>query len=112
MIVGREGLKVLVQAPLIEHNYVIQALATNGSDHALNVGALPRRAWCGQHLRDSHRLHLFNEIMAEDPISITQQILRRAVPWKCFPQLLSGPFRSRMRRDREVNDTPALVRQN
>ena len=42
MIVAHERLKVLMQAPFIEHDHMIKALAANGSDHALDVGALPR----------------------------------------------------------------------
>ena len=33
MIVGREALQVLVQAPFVEHNHMIQALATDGPDY-------------------------------------------------------------------------------
>jgi hypothetical protein len=40
MIVGRDGLKVLVQAAFIEHDHMIKALAADGSDHTLEVGAL------------------------------------------------------------------------
>ena len=50
--------------------------------------------------------------MAEDPIAIAQQILGRAVLWKCLLQLVSGPVRSWMRCDGKVNDTAALVCQN
>ena len=47
--------------------------------------------------------------MAEDPISITQQILRRTVPWKCFPQLLHYPLGVRAARYVEVQDPAPAV---
>src|SRR5688500_18522873 len=112
MIVGRKRLQVLVQAAFIKNNYVIEALATDRSNDALNVGSLPRRSRRRQYLLDSHGFHLFNKVMPEDPISIPQQIVRRGVPGKCLAQLVSGPFGSRMSCDREVNDAPALVSQN
>jgi hypothetical protein len=50
--------------------------------------------------------------MPENPISVAQQITRRALPWKRFAELVSSPFDSRMRRHGEVNDAPTLVRQH
>ena len=112
MIVGCERLQVLMQAAFIKDNYVIEALATDRSNHAFNIGSLPRRSRRRQYLLDSHCLHLFNKFMPEDPIPIPQQILRGGVPGKCLAQLVSRPFGSRMRCDPEVNDSPALVSQN
>jgi hypothetical protein len=40
------------QVRLVKHDHVIQALATNGSDHALDVGILPRRLRCTDHFFD------------------------------------------------------------
>jgi hypothetical protein len=41
MIVAAEVLKVSVQTALVEHDQVIQALATKGADHAFDIGTLP-----------------------------------------------------------------------
>jgi hypothetical protein len=91
---------------------VIQAFATNGADDPLDICALPWRAWRRQYLFDPHRPDLLNEVMAEDAVTIAQQIARRTVPRESLPELLSGPFCSRMCRDCEVNDTPTLVRKD
>ena len=61
---------------------------------------------------DPHRLHLFYKLMAEDAVAIAQQILRRAVPRKGFPKLVSGPLRSGMCCHCEVNDAPTLKGQH
>lgn len=50
--------------------------------------------------------------MTEDAVTIAQQVTRRGVPGKGLPHLMSRPFCSRMSRDGEVNNSPALVRQH
>lgn len=67
---------------------------------------------CRKYLLNSHRLHPFHELMAEDPIPITKQIAWSAVPWECLAELLSCPFCSRMGRDCEVDNAPTVMRQH
>src|SRR5918995_3679870 len=112
MIVSREVFEVSAQATFVENDNVIEALAADGPNHALNVGALPRRAWRRKHLLNSHPLDLFNELMPENAIAITQQIARHILPRKRLPQLLGSPFRSWMCGNGEVNNTPTLMRQH
>lgn len=50
--------------------------------------------------------------MPEDAVTIAQQTARRPVPRERLPELLSGPFCSRMCRDREVNNAPTFVCQD
>ncbi len=50
--------------------------------------------------------------MPEDAIPIAQQITWRTVPRESLPELLCSPLCSRMCGDREVKDTPTLVRKN
>jgi len=57
-------------------------------------------------------LHLPDEVMAEDPIAIAQQVPRHGVPRKGFSHLLHRPFRRGMCGDCKVQDAPALVRQH
>jgi hypothetical protein len=54
----------------MEHDDVIQALSTNGADHALDRGALPGRARGRQHWLDTHGLDLVYKFLAEDPVAI------------------------------------------
>src|SRR6266404_8500228 len=74
MIIGDEALKMAVQAGFVEHDHMVQAFATKSADHTFDVGALPWRARRRQHLFDSHRLRLENEVAAEDSVAVTQEI--------------------------------------
>ena len=112
MIIVHEPLKVPVQASLVEHNQVIQALATNSADHTFHVSTLPWGTRRRQHLLDAHRLDLLLELLPKDPIAIAQQIPRRGVPRKGFSHLLRRPLRRGMCGDCKVQDAPALMRQH
>ena len=88
---------------------MIEALATNGSNHSLYIGSLPRRARCRQDFADAHVSHLFSEVIAKDPIAVPQQVTRELVKGKCLPQLLSRPLRGRVGGHIEVqNATPVM----
>ena len=58
----------------LEYDHVIETLATNGSNYSLDVGSLPRRAWCRQNFADARISHLLLELTAEDGIAVTQQV--------------------------------------
>jgi hypothetical protein len=55
----------------VEDDHVIQALAPNRADQALDVGALPRRPRRRQHLLDAQVLDQLSEVVAEDSIAIS-----------------------------------------
>src|SRR6187549_916412 len=74
MIVVHETLYVTGQAPLAEHDYVVQALAADGADDAFDISSLPGGTRCRQHLLDPHGFDLIHEIFPEDPVAIAQQI--------------------------------------
>ena len=67
---------------------MIEALASNGSNHSLDIGSLPRRAQCRQNFANSHVSHLFSEVIAKDRIAVPQHVTRGLVKGKCLPQLL------------------------
>src|SRR5215469_17089677 len=54
MIIVCEVSEVAIQAGFTEYDHVIQALAAQRADHALDIGSLPKRPWRG-HLFDAHR---------------------------------------------------------
>src|SRR5215471_3756075 len=112
MIIVRESSEVARQAGFTEYDHVIQALPPNRADHPLDVGSLPRRPGCREHLFDAHRLHLLHEVRPEDPIAIAQQIARRGLPRKGLPQLLSSPFCSRMSGDAKMQNAPTVMGQH
>ena len=66
---------------------MIEALASNGSNHSLHIGSLPRRARCRQNFGNAQVSHLFSEVIAKDSIAVSQQVTRELVKGKCHPQL-------------------------
>jgi hypothetical protein len=96
----------------MEHDHMIEALASNGSNHSLYIASLPRRAWCGQHFANAHVSHLFSEVVAKDPIAVTQYITRELVKGKCLSQWLSRPRRRRMGGHSEVQNTTPVMGQH
>jgi hypothetical protein len=70
----------------MEHDHMIEALATNGSNHSLYIGSLPRRARCRQDFADAHVSHLFSEVIAKDPIAVPQQVTRELVNKSTMPR--------------------------
>ena len=50
---------------LSEDDDVIQTLAAKGTNEPFDIGPLPRRSRCGQHLFDAHGLHLISEVPPE-----------------------------------------------
>src|SRR6516164_5205291 len=91
---------------------MVQTLATNRADHLLDVRTLLRHSERSQHFLNPKFLHLLGETRTEDAVTVSQQETRCAVPGKCLPQWLRGPFRSRMSRHREMENPAAVVRQD
>ena len=87
---------------------MIQALAPNRSDDALDVGSLPRRARSREYFFDTQDFHLLHEVSTEDPISIAQQIAWSGIPGKCLHHLLGGPFGGWMGGHVELEDTAPI----
>src|SRR4051794_29648728 len=109
MVVVEKPSEMAGQTGLVENDHVVQALAADRADHALDVGTLPGRARGGEHLFDSHGLDLLHKLRAEDPIPIPQQVTRSAVPGKRFPQLVRRPFGRRVGRDAKMQNAPTVV---
>ena len=86
-----------VQRRSIDDDQVVQTLTVNRSDNPLDVRPLLRHSWRSQHFLNPKFLHLLREARTEDSVAVSQQETRCAVPGKCLPQLLRGPFRGWMR---------------
>ena len=91
---------------------MIEALATNGPDHPLDVSSLPRRTRCRQNFADAHVSHLFLEVMAEDRIAVAQQVTGELGKGKCLPQLLNYPFRGRVGGHIEMQNASSVMGQH
>ena len=68
-----------VQTGFVEHDHVIETLATSGSNESLDEGILPRRPRGREHFFDPHRLRRGPEAV-ERMITIVKQVARRLVP--------------------------------
>src|SRR4030088_328307 len=112
MVVSAERLQVAVQAGFVQDDDVVQTFSANGTDDPLDIGALPWRTWRRQHLLDSHRLHLLDEVMAKDAVAVAQKIARRTVPRKRLPELLSSPLGSRVCGHSEMQNSAAVMREH
>jgi hypothetical protein len=97
-----------MKARRVHHDHVIEALASNRPDDAFHVGVLPRRSRCCSYFLDVHSF----EDVRKDRIAIVQEISGRLVLRKGISQLLCRPGRGRMRGDRHVDNSAAVVRQN
>jgi hypothetical protein len=73
----------------MEHDHMIEAFATNGANHPLDIGSLPRRARCRQDFANAHVSHVFSELIAKDRIAVAQEVARELGKGKCLAQLLS-----------------------
>src|SRR6516165_12203037 len=91
---------------------MVQTLAPNCTDDPLDIRTLLRRPWRSQHFLNPQFLHLLREARTEDSVTVSQPETRCAVPRECLPQLLRGPFRSRMSRHAEMENPPTIVRQD
>jgi hypothetical protein len=112
VIIGEVTLEVVVQRALVPHDDVIEALASEGADHAFHERILPGTPMRRQHVRDAHLLHSPPNIRSVDRIAIADDEPRRRVPRPCLAELLCGPRRGRMRGHAQVDDAAAVVRQH
>jgi len=65
------------QRGFTERDDMIQAVAANRADDALDIGSLPGRSRSGEHFLNAEILNLFGEVVAEDLIAIAPQ---RSIP--------------------------------
>ena len=104
--------KQSVEMSLVENDDVIQKLSAQATDCALNIGVLPRRGRRGHNLVNTQARQPSLNPITVCAIAVTQKILRGGIERKRFRNLLGCPLRGRVLRDVEVDNFPAIVRQN
>src|SRR5208283_2182530 len=82
-----------LQMAFIHSDHVVQQISPAASHPALRDAILPGRLRCGQNLSNAEPSCRFTELFSVASASIPWQIARRAIPWECFEQLASYPFR-------------------
>jgi hypothetical protein len=96
------------QACFIEHDHVIETVATSRSNKSFDEWILPRPAGRREHFLDAHR-RCRDPQAVERVIAIVEQIARRFVPRKGLAELLGRSRRRRMRGDRHVPNASPIV---
>ena len=97
---------------LAEHDDVVEALSADGPDQPLDVWALPRTSRRDEHFIDPHRLDALAEHVGVDAVAIADHVAARRVPGEGLGDLSCRPFGGWIRGHVEVEDPPAVVRQD
>ncbi len=103
------------QAPCVlfgQHDDVIEALAAKGADHSLCEGVHQRRPHGCAELADAEVLHPLREGGPVGSVPIADQESRRRVPREAVDDLLSKPFRGRVRGHVREDQTTAFQAQD
>ena len=77
---------------LVDDDQLIQAIPSDRSDQALDVGVLPRRPRCRWSIPDPHGVQPVLEDLAKGPITVSNEMARRPVPGKRLGDLMRQPF--------------------
>ena len=93
----------------VQHDHVVQAFATDGTDDSLSVGILPGRSWRRRNFANLHAFHAVLEIVAKDAVAISKKKSRRFFVRESVDDLQRSPFGIGIRRDVEVNDLSPIV---
>ncbi len=97
---------------LVEDDDVIQKFSAQATDYAFNIGVLPRRSRRGDNLANAQARQPSLNPITIYAITVSQQKLRGCIERKRFHNLLGCPLCGRMFRHVEVDDSPAIVRQD
>ena len=94
---------------LIEDDDVVETLATDRANDALDIGVLPGRPWCSDDLLDIHRLDAIAKVLTIRCIPIPQQIAGCGLPREGLGHLACKPILRGVFGDLEVNDPSTVM---
>jgi hypothetical protein len=109
LIVGEVRVEQASEVPFAQNDHVVEALAANRPDDALDVRILPGGSWGSADAGHPERVDGVAEGGVEDRVPVVQQVARRDAPRKRLAELLPRPRRRGMRRDVDVEDATAVV---
>src|SRR5437016_5754168 len=98
--------------PLTDYHDIVQTFASNRANHALGIGALPRRSWRCDLLSDVQHPGLTRKSFAIDLVPIPDQIPRAVLRPARLDQLSPRPLCGRMLRDIEMPQPSPPVAQH
>src|SRR5262245_13966532 len=96
---------------LVDDDQVIQAVPSNRSDQALNVGVLPRRTRCHWSTPDPHGVQPLLEDLAKGAVTISNEMARWPVLGKGLGNLMRNPFCCRARGHADMDQLPLSMMQ-
>src|SRR3954465_4983338 len=100
------------QMPLTEHDYMIEAVASDRADQSFSVTVLPRRSRRCRSVANAHRSNAARKCLAVDAVPVADERLWRALPTTCLADLPGDPLGSRVRSDAEPQDVPSIMSEN
>jgi len=83
----------MAQVPFSQHHDMVEALASDRSDQPLNMTVLPRRTWRDWSVANAHGSQPACYCGTIGRVTVSDEIARCLIPWKCFGDLLGGSTR-------------------
>ena len=80
IIVGRVRSQQMAKMPLAEHDNMVQAIASDRTDHPFTISILPRRSRRGRPIPNAHRPKAADEDVTVDGVAVTDDVSRRSFP--------------------------------
>src|SRR2546425_13261406 len=77
VIVAEVIAKTTTQVSLVEDDDVVEEFASDGANHALGEGVLPRRAGRGENLCNADALHPSSKLATVDTVAVAEEEARR-----------------------------------
>src|ERR1700688_3113989 len=96
VVIGSVILQNVTQLRFVEHDQVIEAFAPDRADEALDVAVLPRGAWRGRMIADTHCSNAMGVSWTEGAVAVANQMTRRFVPGESVRHLTCDPLGSRI----------------
>src|SRR3954470_8572429 len=102
----------MTQMMLAKHDQVIKAFASDRADQSFGTAVLPWRSRRCRSVANAHRPNAARKCLAIDAVSITDEVLRRALPPAGLADLPSDPFGGWRCRDADPKNSSAVMSKN
>ena len=81
---------------LAKYDDMVKAVPSDRTDKPFTISVLPWRPWRGRTIPNAHRPKSSDDNIAIGAVSVANDVSRRFLPAKCFGELTSDPFGTRM----------------
>ena len=76
VVVVEVAAQTTTQVSFVQDDHMVEELAADRTDHALDEGVLPGRARCSEHLGDADALHPSPKLAAVDAVAVAEEQAR------------------------------------